>query len=118
MKIKKFELIKEDIKQKLYLIINHDHFDYYSLFDNKKDISNFIMNVLYDRFQGNDRILDSLDEFIAEDFTIEELADYYNEFQDNYGNLNKFTFEEVNLLNNVKLKDWVNLRIKQKNYNL
>lgn len=123
--MKKFSSLNEDTTSVYnYVVIRAENFDEYYLFETEKDVINFVLNTIYETFNGNEKMLtlfdedDSLDKIKKSNY-LEGLFQYYNDLQeDGFGGLSKMKYEQVKMIKNYELKDWIKLHKTIKNYNL
>ena len=123
--MKKFSSLNEDITSVYnYVVIREENFDEYYLFETEKDVINFVLNTIYETFNGNEKTLTLFDEDDALDKIkksndLEGLFQYYSDLQeDGFGGLSKMKYEQVKMIKNNELKDWIKLRKVSKQYNL
>ena len=61
--MKKFSSLNEDITSVYnYVVIREENFDEYYLFETEKDVINFVLNTIYETFNGNEKTLTLFDE--------------------------------------------------------
>ena len=93
------------------------------LFDNEKDLFNYVTNYIYDKVENCYKSDKEIEEYLT---NLDEIDDYYalKEYYDDLMDFDvidrdyRFYIDSSTLEKNVELEDWIELRRKAKKYNI
>ena len=116
MIVKKFNNINEDsnneYKYHIFVITSaYENYPSIYLFDDYNKAFSFLKNKIYRINKDNEHLLDCFD-------NIDNIEDLINEYDETNKTVKSIYYSNDNIINDVKLDDWIYMRKNLKKYNL